>query len=154
MNSITTSTDGTVLYYDHWEDDYAENPADPGPTTQVWGDGYVSNSCYKEGGGACAHNDDHPTAGQALIAGNATISLPRQQSDILYDGGDRIQATNAVAVTRGAFPAQPGSLMAGAIEVMDTSGRGTRSNLSLVPPITLAPRHSSTQPSTSWQALT
>jgi hypothetical protein len=49
----------------------------------------------------------------------------RNELNIRYDGGDRIQASFPIAVTRGAYPENPGSLMAGAVEVLDTSVWGT-----------------------------
>lgn len=48
-----------------------------------------------------------------------TVALPRTREHIRYDGSDRIQASFPIAVTRGAYPAMPGSLMAGAVEVLD-----------------------------------
>lgn len=42
-----------------------------------------------------------------------------------FDGGDRIQASFPIAVTRGAYPKRPGSLMAGAVEVLPTNDWGT-----------------------------
>jgi hypothetical protein len=32
---VTAGSDGTVYYYDHWEDGYDANPLTPGPTTAV-----------------------------------------------------------------------------------------------------------------------
>jgi hypothetical protein len=62
-------------------------------------------------------------AGDAIVIQN-TIALPRVQSHIRYDGSDRIQASFPIAVTRGAYPARPGSVMAGAVEVFDTATWG------------------------------
>ncbi len=42
-----------------------------------------------------------------------------------YDGGDKVLASYPIAITRGAYPDSPGSLMAGGVEVLDTSEWGT-----------------------------
>ena len=43
ITSISISTDGTKLYYDHWEDGFEADPMVPTQkSTQIWGDGDVS----------------------------------------------------------------------------------------------------------------
>lgn len=42
--TFSAATDGTVIYYDHWEDGYETDITDPvQPTTLVFGDGNASN---------------------------------------------------------------------------------------------------------------
>ena len=42
--SISIVADNTIIYYDHWEDDFEIDIANPvQPTTQIWGDGDPSN---------------------------------------------------------------------------------------------------------------
>src|SRR5438132_14420765 len=42
--SIVVSGNGTVIYYDQWEDGYEVNLSSPTqPTTQIWGDGNDAN---------------------------------------------------------------------------------------------------------------
>lgn len=55
------------------------------------------------------------------------VKVPRNivADGILYDGGDRIQSSYPISVTRGAYPETPGSLLAGAVEVKDTTLWGT-----------------------------
>ena len=56
-NSIVVFVDGTVIYYDQWEDGYEQDIANPNhiysasnPTgTQIWGDGDPSNGAPKNG---------------------------------------------------------------------------------------------------------
>jgi uncharacterized repeat protein (TIGR01451 family) len=116
--SIAIAADGTVIYYDHWEDGYESDVTNPQQsTTQIWGDGNLSN------GVAPGTTNDILSAGDAIVLENE-VPVPRGSS-ILFDGRDRIQASFPIAVTRGAFPENPGSLMAGATEVLDTDSWGT-----------------------------
>jgi hypothetical protein len=66
-------------------------------------------------------------AGDTVVVRN-TVSMPRNPGDwdgIRYDGGDMVKASYPIAVTRGAYPNKPGSLMmAGAVEVLDTDNWG------------------------------
>ena len=125
--SVTISTNGTVVYWDHWEDGY-EDPLDPSmqSTTVVWGDGNAANGCAPNHGLLCTDENDRLFAGQAVILENS-VELPRAlDTHVLYDGGDNIKTTYPVAVTRGAYAQKPGSLLAGATEVYDTGyGWGT-----------------------------
>lgn len=125
--SVTISTNGTIVYWDHWEDGY-ENPLIPSmqSTTEVWGDGNAANGCAPIPGRSCTNANDRLFAGQAIVIQN-DVPVPRSfGASRLYDGADNVKATYPVAVTRGAYPDQPGSLLAGAVEVYDTSyGWGT-----------------------------
>ena len=87
-------------------------------TTEIWGDNDPSN------GSPPGFPGDVLSAGDAIILENL-VPLPRNPSTILYDARDRIQASFPVAVTRGAWPEHPGSLLAGATEVWDTARMGT-----------------------------
>jgi len=136
MISVVISTDDTVVFYDHWEDGYDAKPTDPDrESTRVWGDGDAGNGCApvaRLAGRTCTDADDVLRAGDSFIL-ESTIPASKERSkdsatgflEPLFDGGDRISATLPVAVTRGAFPDQPGSLMAGAVEVLDTDSWGT-----------------------------
>lgn len=59
-------------------------------------------------------------AGQVIVIQNS-VNVPRKKTEIRYDGGDKLYASYPIAVTRGAYPKEPGSLMAGAVEVLDTT---------------------------------
>ena len=42
--SITGAVDGTIVYYDHWEDGFELDLANPAQaTTETWGDGNAAN---------------------------------------------------------------------------------------------------------------
>lgn len=123
MISLTISIDNTVVIYDHWEDGYEPTSSKTQASTQIWGDGDASNGCAPLPGVSCTDANDKLKAGTAIILEDRMV-VPRSTSKIHYDGGDRILATKPVAITRGSFPDIPGSLMAGAVEVLDTFGWG------------------------------
>ena len=63
-------------------------------------------------------------AGNALILEN-WVPLPRDVNVILYDGGDMVQASYPIAVTRGVHSGgSPGALLGGAVEVSNTKSWG------------------------------
>jgi len=42
--SISIISDGTIIYYDHWEDGFEVDPSSPAQaTTAIWGDGNPAN---------------------------------------------------------------------------------------------------------------
>ena len=140
--SIAIAADGTIVYYDHWEDGYdSDVNGSPQSTTEVWGDGDLTNGIAPGTGGT-----DILSAGDAIVLENE-VPVPRG-NDVLFDGRDRIQATFPIAVTRGAFPEVPGSLMAGAVEVLDTDSWGTEF---VVPVGENTPNSSGTDPFQSSQ---
>jgi hypothetical protein len=118
MIGIAVSTDNTVLYYDHWEDGFERDATNPSrTTTQIWGDGNAANGCVPRR--PCTNADDRLRAGDVIILENdVPASRPNLLSPLVYDGGDRVQASFPIAVTRAAYPrGGAGSMMAGAVEV-------------------------------------
>lgn len=121
---ITVGTDNTIIVWDHHEDGFPDE--DYGPytqkTTEIWGDGNVTN------GKPPGFTNDILLAGDAIVIDNI-ITLPRG-STILYDGGDKILASNPIAVSRGSYPetigtggnAISGRVLAGAVEVFESDG--------------------------------
>jgi uncharacterized repeat protein (TIGR01451 family) len=124
--SFAISTADTVIWYDHWEDGYEKDVTKPvQSTTQVWGDGDSSNGCHPNVS-SCTDSNDKFFAGDSVVIQNTvqigTNSKPlRDPNQVFFDGGDRIQSSFPIAVTRAAYPESPGSLMAGGVEVLDTS---------------------------------
>lgn len=113
--AIAISTDDTKLFWDHWEDGYEADATNPSSkTTQIWGDGDPSNGCVPTK--PCTAAGDKLFADDVIILNN-DVPTPRNKANIFYDGGDRLQASYPVTVTRSAFPRNPGSHMAGAVEV-------------------------------------
>ena len=119
--SVTVGNSGTKVIYDHWEDGYEvdlNNPAQA--TTKIWGDGNNANGIAP--GFA---NDPSGLSAGAVLALRNLVTLPRNASTILYDGRDRLGATNAVVVSRSAWATTPGSVLADATEVYPVVDWGT-----------------------------
>jgi hypothetical protein len=117
--SVTISTDKTVIWYDEWEDGYDENVAyGVSRTTKIWGDGNATNGCAPSIAN-CTNTLDRLMSGDSFVIQN-DVPVPRVRTNLLYDGGDRIQASMPINVNRAAYAQNPGSVLAGAIEVLDT----------------------------------
>jgi hypothetical protein len=131
--SVTISTDNTIVWYDHHEDGYEEDAKNPSKgTTEVWGDGDSGNGCAPTVS-SCTDANDVLEAGDVIILDTDVVLVKSGSSytrktgvtPMNYDGGDRVQSSFPIAITRGAYPDTPGSLMAGGVEVLDTSKWGT-----------------------------
>lgn len=124
MFSVSCSINNTVIWYDHWEDGYESDILSPNSTTtEVWGDEDASNGCAPNVS-PCTDAKDVLMAGDSVVVQNK-VEVPRDPTLIKYDGGDKLQASFPVALTRGAYPEGPGSMLAGAVEVVDTDEWGT-----------------------------
>jgi uncharacterized repeat protein (TIGR01451 family) len=124
--SFSISTTGTVIWYDHWEDGYETDVTLPEQsTTQVWGDGDASNGCAPTVVD-CTDAKDVFKAGDSIVLEDVVeLAAFRNVANMRYDAGDKIQVSLPIAVTRGGYPEEPGSVMAGAVEVLDTNSWGT-----------------------------
>lgn len=129
--SVAVSTDKTVIWYDHWEDGYEANvkAALASTQTQIWGDGNAANGC-RPGIVNCRDSDDYLNAGTSFVISNK-MAIPRTSTNwfndgLKFDGGDKVMANFPITMTRGSYAEFPGSLLAGATEVPDTSSWGTR----------------------------
>ena len=121
--ALTISTDNTVIWYDHWEDGYDIDVTDKrANTTVVWGDGKASNGCAPSVK-TCTDAADVFKAGNNILLRN-DVPIPRVQKNIYFDGGDRIQASFPITVTRAGHPYQT-AVLASAIQALDTSQWGT-----------------------------
>ena len=120
--SVAIGVTGTVIWYDHHEDGFEIDPTNPqNPSTEIWGDGDASNGCAP-GVDPCTDDADMLSSGDVLLLENLVDpNRVISPSSILFDGGDRLQSSMHVALTRGEYPTTPGSLLAGAVEVLDTS---------------------------------
>ena len=117
--SMVIPTAGTVIRYDQWEDGYeADLNAPVQATTQIWGDGNLSN------GVAPGYATDIFPAGATVNLTN-NVALPRAAASLFYDGRDRLGCTAAIAVTRAGWGIAPGTVLASATEVYDTRRYGT-----------------------------
>ena len=121
--AITVSTDNTVIWFDHWEDGYDEDvTVAMANTTVVWGDGKKSNGCAPFVT-VCTDAADVLKAGNNILLRN-NIPIPRNKKFQFVDGGDRIQASFPVTVTRAGHPHRT-AVLASAIQALDTSQWGT-----------------------------
>ena len=117
--SITVTGDNSFIYYDHWEDGYETDISNPTQsTTEIWGDGDLTN------GIAPGTSNDFLNAGDVVALENQ-VAVPRNPIDIRYDGRDKVASSKAIAVSRTGWATNPGTVLAGAVEVYDTSKYGT-----------------------------
>jgi uncharacterized repeat protein (TIGR01451 family) len=120
--SISTSLDNTLIYYDHWEDGFEADLANPVQgSTETWGDGSAANGAPP---GCALDACDVINAGDILVAENDVFANPRNPATVLYDGGDKIGTTQNIAFSRAGWPTTEGTLFGGAVEVFDTSKWG------------------------------
>ena len=119
--SIVVTGDGTVIYYDQWEDGYETDLSNPTqPSTQIWGDGNDAHGIPP----GFAHNPLGLPAGTVITLTN-NVTLPRNPATLLWDARDRIAATKALVISRAAWPVNPGPVFAGAVGVLSTMDYGT-----------------------------
>ncbi len=117
--SMVIGTDGTLMYYDHWEDGYEDDLTSPTQTTsQVWGDGYPDNG-YPPG-----FPDDLLDAGD-VVRLESTIDVTRNSVTIEYDGRDKVMVSQPIAMTRAMYAVNPGEVLAEAMGVFDSGTHGT-----------------------------
>ena len=126
--SIAISADNTLVYYDHWEDGFANdiaNPtageiyANPGNLdgVQIWGDADTSN------GAPPGFPGDVLNSGNVIIMQN-DVAVPNTAATIQYDGKDKIGGTNAIAVSRMIFASGTLSVLAYANAMFPTTEWG------------------------------
>lgn len=118
--AITVPIDGTKIVYDHWEDGYETDLSNPvQSSTKIWGDGNNAN------GIAPGYENDPVsfTPGSVIILRNQ-VPLPRNATNVLFDGRDRLGSSNAIVMTRAAWFTSPGPLLANSVEVRATNDWG------------------------------
>ena len=101
--SVTASTDGQVVRYDHWEDGFEADISTPvQATTFVLGDGDPLNGDARNWSNDPRLQGDEILRGTSLsLASRAStgpaleqyVPMPRMTADIRFDGGDRLVAT-------------------------------------------------------------
>ncbi len=127
--SITATMDGTIIYYDQWEDGYEADIANPEQsTTKIWGDGNLSNGAPP---GCSSDACDVINAGTVIPLENSVPlllsggSYVRDQGSIYFDARDKIAATGQLVVSRAGWLTPTGTVLSGAIEVVDTRKWGS-----------------------------
>ena len=119
--SIVVTGDGTVIYYDQWEDGYETDLSNPTQsTTQIWGDGNDAHGIPP----GFVHNPVGLPAGTIITLTNVVPTAPRGAS-LLYDARDHIAANKALVITRAGWPSGTGPVFAGAVGVLSTIDWGT-----------------------------
>ncbi|MCX6049084.1 MAG: hypothetical protein NT075_28620, partial [Chloroflexi bacterium] len=123
---VSITVNNTIIYYDQWENGYDTDIANPTNLysagnlggTQIWGDGNTAN------GAPPGVPSDILNAGTVISLEN-DIAIPRNPATILFDGRDKLSSSKVVAVTKSAWALTPGTVLADAIEVNDTTRWGS-----------------------------
>ncbi|MBN1269627.1 MAG: hypothetical protein JXB04_08570, partial [Kiritimatiellae bacterium] len=116
--SIVAGSDGTLLYFDHWEDGYEADISSPTQaTTAVWGDGNAANGIPP------GFSNDVVNAG-TIVNLESTVDVQRNEVSFEYDGRDRIAVTKPIAMTRAMYAITPGEVLAEACGVFDVGSHG------------------------------
>ncbi|MBN1874131.1 MAG: DUF11 domain-containing protein [Anaerolineae bacterium] len=119
--SIVVTGNDALVYYDHWEDGYELDMANPTQaSSEVWGDGNVSTGAPP---GCASDACDVLDSGDVIPLEN-DVPLPRNPTTILFDGRDKIGVTKNAVVARAAWPTNPGSVMADAVEAPEVKRWG------------------------------
>ncbi len=124
IRSVTTiKTPYPIAYikYDHWEDGYEQDLSLPVQTsTEIWGDGNLNN------GIAPGYPDDILLPGSSIILDNTfNYSPPRDLSNIVYDGKDKMLSSSNISVSKIAGDATVFDFQAAKTSVYDISRYGT-----------------------------
>lgn len=131
--SITVTAPNSVVYYDHWEDGYeaSGNAYTQTATTLVFGDGVTGNgdsATYCIPATKCT--GDVMQRGAVLRLNNSAtivpgpINIPRSTGVVVFDGRDKISATDSVAVTHATWPTNTDALHSEMAAAFDTSRWG------------------------------
>lgn len=115
--SVSVIGNDTYIYYDHWEDGYETDIANPGVgTTLVLANGILGDGCaleYYYPPVACTVDaEDDVDAGDILVFENPID--PTTPLTIDFDGRDKITSSKSTAITRAGHVATPGMLLASA----------------------------------------
>jgi hypothetical protein len=133
--TFAAATDGTVIYYDHWEDGYEKDITNPvQPTTLVFGDGNPANG-YPPGNAA-----DLIPAGTVFNLRNF-VDTATLGAVLDFDARDKIASFKPISVTKTSFPDGTDTLLAGCVEVFERGLWGTeyRSPIGVDMPTTATP---------------
>jgi len=93
--SLKIPYSGMTVIWDQWEDGYEANIINPQQaTTLVWGDGNLFN------GIAPGYPSDLIPPGGSIVLDNIIPTNPRVQSNIFFDGRDKIYSSGQIAMTQ------------------------------------------------------
>jgi uncharacterized repeat protein (TIGR01451 family) len=108
--SITSGRDSNTIYYDHFEDGYETDPTTPAQASTV---------TINLNAGSVWTQDS------TILIDQGPGSNERE-AGFFFDGRDKIVAMAPIAVTQAAYATTPGTLHAGAVQVLDLDKSGTR----------------------------
>ncbi|HNO30139.1 MAG TPA: sortase [Anaerolineales bacterium] len=163
VTGISVTTTNTQIYYDHWENGFEADLANPvnvwsaGNTggTQIWGNGLAADGCPPNVDGktalVCSDTNDVLTLGNVIVLEN-DVPLPRT-SAIFYDGRDKLGGTTVLAVTRSLWAKTPGTVLGDAVEVYDSTRWGTSYEMPVGEDTTNNPQNSSLNPMFNYSSL-
>ncbi|HMJ75875.1 MAG TPA: hypothetical protein VK507_07875, partial [Iamia sp.] len=121
---ITNAAAGATIYYDHHEDGFEADIANPvQSTTLVFGDGNAGNGNAGTYCTACA--GDLLPQGAPLVM-RSSIPTPRVPANRFFDGGDKVASTRGITITAGGYSTPLNSVLSGVVSAYDTSKYGTR----------------------------
>ncbi|MCL4297157.1 MAG: hypothetical protein KJ077_15580 [Anaerolineae bacterium] len=127
ITSIAVDREGSIIFYDHWEDGLEANLTQPTQSsTEIWGDDNPANGIPPGFTRDLLANAAFPNDDVIILRNN--VILPRDPSVLFYDGGDVLTSEGgAVAVSITFWPALPGPgpLFADAWELYPTNRWGT-----------------------------
>jgi uncharacterized repeat protein (TIGR01451 family) len=111
--TIVATSDGQIVYYDHWEDGYEPNILSPvQASTQVFGDGVPASDILNAGDIVTLNSD----GGSGAPAINRRVPVPRGTA-LRYDSSDRLVSIGgSIDVVHALWP-EVGTYMGGVWEV-------------------------------------
>lgn len=125
--SIAVDREGSIIYYDHWEDGLEANLTQPTQSsTEVWGDDNPANGIPPGFARDLLARPNVPN--DSVITLRNIIDLPRDKNVLRYDGGDVLTSEGgpiAVSLTFWTAPPGPGPLFTDAWELYPTNRWGT-----------------------------
>ena len=126
--AITATSNGTVVVYDQWEDGFEADIKNPlQASTKVWtyNNGWfvdTDGDGVQNGAEAAVSGTGIAVSGRSIILTNAVN--PASPTTVDFDGRDKIGSTKAISVTRAGWSLTPGTVLAGAVNVIDSSNAG------------------------------
>ncbi len=125
--SIAVDREGSIIYYDHWEDGPELNLTKPTqPSTEIWGDNNPANG-IPPGFSTDLLATSATSEDDVITLRNTVKSANRPPDDLKWDGGDRLTSIGgaiAVTVTFWTAPPGPGPLFTDAWELYPTNRWG------------------------------
>lgn len=145
--AITATSKDTHVVYDHWEDGYENDIKNPVGTssTRIWW--YNASGQWVDVKTGATLTDGHTVGnvtamGQTLILRNQVNK--NSMATVDFDGGDKIGSTKAISVTRAGWDTKIGTIVGGAVNLIDVGNAGTSYVIPVGTNTTEAPKISGT----------